>query len=130
MPGSALPGAGGSEAFLDTSALSRLRQLGGDAFLTEMIDLFLEHFSTRLESAIAGERRGDLDAVAFACHTLRSSAGNLGATVLQDLSSEIERHARDRNVTEVRARMADLTRAFENARRILEKTRQCPSEIN
>ncbi len=79
-----------ADVIIDNTAFDRLHRIGGDSFLKQMIDLFLEDASTKLESALSGGKTGDWHAVEQAVHSLKSSAGNLGATQLSQLSDEIE----------------------------------------
>lgn len=74
----------------DETAFGRLRKLGGDDFLAKMIDLFLENTPQRMETIRAGEKDGNLEQIRQAAHSLKSSAGNLGARRLQELSERVE----------------------------------------
>lgn len=105
---------------LDPLALTRLRRLGGDRFLREMIELFLEHVPKRIEAACAGVRQGDLLAVERAGYSLNSSARNLGVTELRELAFEIERQAAQRNPDQVRALLHTFETAFLHAKSKLE----------
>ena len=79
-----------SEVAIDPAALQRLRDLGGDALLSKMIDLFLENTPKRIQAALDGERTGNWHEVERAAHSLKSSAANLGLTGLQTLAHDIE----------------------------------------
>lgn len=78
---------------LDPAALARIHRIGGNALLTQMIDLFLEITPQRIEQACQAKERGDLKAVAESVHALRSSAGNIGASQLGDLAAKVEQLA-------------------------------------
>ncbi|UCH62878.1 MAG: Hpt domain-containing protein [Fidelibacterota bacterium] len=82
-----------SKVLLDKSTLERLRRLGDNRFLVELIDLFLEHTPMKINEALAGGKIGDWENVERAVHALKSSAGNLGALSLQDLAGQIEQLA-------------------------------------
>jgi HPt (histidine-containing phosphotransfer) domain-containing protein len=75
---------------LDPAALQRLRRIGGPKLLGEMIDLMLVEGPRRVRAALAGAQAGSAKEVALAVHSLKSSAGNLGALALQDLAEQIE----------------------------------------
>lgn len=113
----------------NSSALHRLRQLGGDHFLAEMIDLFLEYVPQRIEAALEAERSGDYPAVARAGHALQSTAGNLGVISLQSLAVAIEHEARDKQRTRVRELLQELECAFERARAGLEEVKRSTVNI-
>lgn len=109
---------------IDLTALLRLRQLGGDGFLKEMIDLFLEFVPQRIDLALAGERVGDFSAVAHAGHSLKSSAGNLGVTSIQTLAVDIEQKANENNRDAVRGLLCDLEIAFAEAKTCLQAVKR------
>lgn len=75
-------------------AVARLREWGGDALLGRMIDLLLELAPQRLQALTEGERNGDMATVEGTAHSLKSSAGNLGALRLQEAAAQLERAAR------------------------------------
>lgn len=77
------------DAVMDAQ-LARLDKLGGPAFVRKMVRLFLDIVPQRLASIEQGLRTGDLPAVEQAAHALKSSAGNLGAVVAQELCEQME----------------------------------------
>ena len=85
---------------LDQATIENLRRLGGDDFVHEIIDLFLEHSPALLETINHGQTTANWDQVARAAHSLKSSAGNIGAARLQSLASDIEQAA---NISDVQA---------------------------
>jgi HPt (histidine-containing phosphotransfer) domain-containing protein len=105
---------------LDPVALDRLRGLGGDQLVREMIDIFLEHTPTRIEAAFEGGEAGNLDAVVRAAHSLASSAGHLGAMGLKDVARRLEHEASDGHTQRISELLADLDAAFQQARTWLE----------
>ena len=75
---------------LDPAALQRIRRIGGTKLLGEMLDLMLVEAPRRVRAAVAGAQVGSAREVARAVHSLKSSAGNLGALALQQLAEQIE----------------------------------------
>lgn len=75
---------------LDPAALERLRDLGGEALLSKMIELFLENTPKRIQAALEGERTGNWHEVERAAHSIKSSAANLGLGGLQSLAHQVE----------------------------------------
>lgn len=73
--------------------IDQLRELGGDVFVAEMIDLFLGQTPGQLSALREALARGDVTAVKKGAHTLKSSAGNFGGHVLQELCARAERAA-------------------------------------
>lgn len=78
-----------SMEYLDPGVITRLEKLGA-GFPRKLIALFLEHTPRRLDTAMAGGRAGDWKAVEDAAHSLKSSAGNLGAVRLRELADRVE----------------------------------------
>lgn len=101
---------------LDNQALERLRKLGGDRLAGRMIALFLETGPERIQAARAGERAGDFDQVRRAAHSLKSSAGNIGATSLQAIADRLEQHAEAGQAEPVFRLVNELEMAFAEVR--------------
>lgn len=78
---------------LDESVLGKLRNIGGDKLVADLIDIFLEHVPKKIQEAFTGEKNGDLEVVERAAHSIKSSAGNMGATDLHLLAGQIEQTA-------------------------------------
>ncbi len=78
---------------LDESVWEQLRQIGGDALIEEILSLFLERVPDIIAEAQAGYAQSDYEVVERAVHSLKSSAGSIGAFALQDLCQQIEIHA-------------------------------------
>ena len=97
---------------LNRSVLEKLRNMGGDKFLGELINLFLEHAPKKLEEALASERSGDMEALERAVHSLKSSAGNLGAVAVQDLAGHIEQLASEKQAESIPPLMRELEKKF------------------
>jgi HPt (histidine-containing phosphotransfer) domain-containing protein len=101
---------------IDVSALERLRKLGGEVLVSKMVDLFISHAEPAIQEASAGVGSGDLDVVRRAAHSLKSSAGNLGAQHVQRLAERIEQSAEHRNTAELKELMASLKEAYSEAK--------------
>jgi two-component system sensor histidine kinase/response regulator len=80
---------------LDPEALARLDSLGGGALVFQIFGLVLEQGPARVVGAWDGHRRGDLQAIRLAAHSICSSAGNVGATRLLARAREVEALALD-----------------------------------
>ena len=110
---------------IDEAALDRLRRLDRDGTLVrDMIDVFLDYTPRLLAAALAGETAGDLDAIERAAHSLKSSAANLGARVVQDLAQRIELLAREKDLSSIVPLLRELVAAFEPAKARLENLRK------
>jgi HPt (histidine-containing phosphotransfer) domain-containing protein len=64
---------------LDKTALERLRGFGGDKLLHGMIELFVKNAPIKAADAREALDCGDAAALRSALHSLKSSAGQLGA---------------------------------------------------
>lgn len=69
---------------LHPPALELLKRVGGDELVAAVIDIFLSSAPSLLSQARAGAESGDSDAVRRALHSLKSSAGQLGAARMQE----------------------------------------------
>ena len=75
---------------IDDAVQARLVRLGGQRLQRRMIEAFLTHTSARAEAIAAAGISGDLQAMEVAAHSLKSSAGNLGAERLRHLCGALE----------------------------------------
>lgn len=108
---------------LDPAALERLNRIGGQEFLIEMVELFLEHAPQRLVSANEAFAVGDLETVYRAAHSLKSTAANVGAVRLQTLAAELEERAAAGDVAVAGPMVEELNRRYERVRPELERER-------
>src|SRR4051812_39352523 len=67
----------------DDAALEMIRRVGRDALATKMIDLFLVSGPERVSQILAAHATGDFTTAGRVAHSLKSSAGQLGAVGLQ-----------------------------------------------
>ncbi len=80
-----------TQPVLDPATWASLRALDDDgAFLDEVIDLFVDDARPRVERVRTALLAGDLQAARTAAHSLRGSAGNIGATAVATLPKDIE----------------------------------------
>jgi HPt (histidine-containing phosphotransfer) domain-containing protein len=103
----------------DPETLVRLRRLGGDGLIQKLVALFGEYAHDRVRDAVTAGQSGDLDALARAAHSVRSSAGNVGALRLFDVATTLERAARSGQTAAIPALVSDLHTAFIAAREYL-----------
>jgi HPt (histidine-containing phosphotransfer) domain-containing protein len=101
--------------------LEKLRNLGGDEFVAEMVDLFLGDTPKQLGEARAELQAGELGGVQRRVHSLKSSAGNFGARALQELAFRAEQLAAENRAEALPAALDAIGAAFERVRAYLEK---------
>ena len=109
---------------IDQSALQRLEAVGGAELVVKMIDLYLVNGPARLATAREGMAQGDLPAVQFAVHSLKSSSGNVGAGQVQQLADQIEELAEAGHGGTVAALLDELGQALDTALAGLNQERQ------
>lgn len=78
------------EPVLDEAALDRLRRIGGPDLVRRMIELYLSNAEERIGMLTKGSAAGDASLVELAAHTIKSSAGNVGAVRLQHTADALE----------------------------------------
>lgn len=75
---------------INPAALERLRAVGGQNLVQRMVELFLKNVPQRFAAGRDGLAAGDLQAVEHAVHSIKSSAGNIGAEELMELAGQAE----------------------------------------
>ncbi len=88
-----------------------------------MIDLFSSHVQSVLSQAMTSFQSGDIDGVERAAHSIKSSAGNVGATEVRRLSEKAEEAAHDGDLAALRTLLPDLEKAFQEAKAELAEER-------
>lgn len=105
----------------DPNALSRMEKLGGTELVIKMVDLFVTHGGERMEAARTGWKARDLEALERAAHSLKSSAGNVGAVELQRVADALEGVAADGKSETIPVLLQRLEDAFSQAKASLKK---------
>jgi HPt (histidine-containing phosphotransfer) domain-containing protein len=111
---------------LDKRVLDELRDsVGGDqAFLSELIDEFLNEAPRQLETLRAAAAAGDGETARRAAHTLKGNGRTFGATELTPLCQEAEAAAANGDLDGVRQRLAAIDAAWEQVRAALAAARK------
>jgi HPt (histidine-containing phosphotransfer) domain-containing protein len=105
---------------LDPTALSRLREWGGEKLLTQMVRLFLDNSAARVEQIRTGVQGGDAKEAEKGAHSLKSSAANVGAERLRGIAAAIEQRASAGQSAELASLLPDLESAYALTRAALE----------
>jgi HPt (histidine-containing phosphotransfer) domain-containing protein len=82
-----------NRSILDPTVIETLRQLsvpGEPDVLTEVLTLFLEEAPPRIEKLRNAWAAGDIKEVQRVAHSLKGSAGNIGATALFEVCKKID----------------------------------------
>src|SRR5438045_6316319 len=110
-----------TEDCIDVAALDRLRRVGQDKLVKQMIDIYLDYAPKMLHNALEGEKAGDCLAIEKAVHSLKSSAGHIGASAVYDLARRLESLARNKQLDSIIPLLRELETNFERARLRLEE---------
>ena len=119
--------AAGALPTLDLATLESLRDLsepGQPDLVTELVDLFIADVPPRLQKIEAGAASGDAAAVYAQAHTIKGSAGNLGAKAMAALCLAIERPAKAGTLTGTEGPIRELLAEYERVKYLLTKQRR------
>ena len=105
----------------DLDALRLLHRIGGTEFLRSIITVFIAQAPLQIGAVERGIEDRDFTAVGQACHSLKSSAAQLGAAELSRLCASGEHLAAAESWPELMRDAAGLTPAFQAARAWLER---------
>ena len=101
-----------TDARFDDKPLAMLRRVGRETLARKMIDLFLASAPERVATIWTAHAAGDLILAGRTAHSLKPSAGQLGAVALQSVCQEIEDAATAGDATAVGALLPRLTDEF------------------
>jgi two-component system cell cycle response regulator DivK len=104
----------------DEGAIARLRDIGGQQLVYQLLESFLLKTPPRLAAARQGVQDGDMDMVTRAAHSLKSSTSNVGATAMFALTSRLEQEAFYKHSAALPDLVRQLGEAFESVRPLLE----------
>lgn len=100
------------EPILDPAGFARLRRIGGEELVEAMVWAFLENAPRRVAAAVEASAAGDREGVARAAHSLKATAGNLGAAAVQQTAERLERDVATASDPELEALIAELQTRF------------------
>ena len=98
---------------VDLAQMERLKEWGGHELQRKMVDLFLTHARDRLDQIKEGVSVRDAAKAETGAHTLKSSAGNVGAQRVRALAQEAEALAELGNLEKLGAMIPTLTAEFD-----------------
>lgn len=109
---------------IDADALERLEEWGGGDLVLQLVGIFLEHTPERVGQIRTGLEETDLEVTERGAHSLKSSAGNLGARRLERVAARIEEHASRGELEAAADLLDDLESAYGEARTSLEALKE------
>lgn len=95
----------------DPAPLRRLGEVADDALACLILDQCMETIAQRVHDAEAAWRAGDFAAVALQAHTLKASAGIVGARRVVQLTQRLQQAAHGRDAAATAALLGDLAAA-------------------
>lgn len=108
-----------SDGVLDPKAMDRLKEWGGAALPKKMVEIFLETTPERMIQIRDGLGTRNPREAELGAHSLKSSAGNVGAVHLQEAASRAEELAANDDLEGLQAHVPVLDAAFRTAERAL-----------
>jgi CheY-like chemotaxis protein/HPt (histidine-containing phosphotransfer) domain-containing protein len=108
---------------LDNGALDSLRDLGGDDFLTEVIDTFFADAPTLLATLHSSLDEENAEELRRAAHTLKSNGATLGAGEFAELCRTLEQRAKDAELSGASELVDRIEREYEPLHDALAKLR-------
>jgi two-component system sensor histidine kinase/response regulator len=109
---------------IDQNAIVRLKEWGGEELPRKMIDIFLAHSPERMEQIREGLSTATPRKAETGAHSLKSSAGNVGAARVQELAEKAEDLAEAEEMEELEALLPALEVEFSAACQGLEQILQ------
>lgn len=108
---------------LDQQLLDELRGYAGDEpeLLVELGQAFVEGATQRLADLYRGQQEGSTLLIVQAAHTLKGSAGTLGAKRLQELCRELEEAVREHGLSEGTAHLDEIAAELDRVHAALDR---------
>ena len=103
-------------AVLDGAVMATLRQLttpGEPDVLTEVLQLFLQEVPPRMDRLRIAYAAGNIEEVYRAAHSLKGSAGNIGAQRFMGVCRQLDEMGRAGDLTDAAPLVAALGREYE-----------------
>jgi CheY-like chemotaxis protein/HPt (histidine-containing phosphotransfer) domain-containing protein len=119
--------ANGDGVGLDAAAVDSLRELGGDGFLTEVIDAFLGDAPTLVAALRASQEGGDPEVLRRTAHTLKSNGQTFGAAGFSELCRELEQRAKNGEVEGTAELVERIEREYRGVEQALAALRPEPA---
>jgi len=90
-----------SETVIDLATFNGLKEIGGEDFINELIDTFLEDAPNMLKDLSQALTENNADLFRRTAHSLKSNANTFGALDFAELARELEFLGRDDKLNEV-----------------------------
>lgn len=97
---------------IEPSAIASLKKIGGSNLVKKMILAFHKNVPNRILSAYEGAKNREIEDIERAAHSIKSSAGNLGAVQMQGLSQNLEKIAGRKENADYQALISELEKSY------------------
>ena len=100
---------------IDLQAIENLRELNpddNDAFIREIIGIFLEDTPQRIADLEASLTAADAPKFSRTAHSIKGSSANLGATALRNLAEQLEQRSHQEGLANVAGLLAGLKQEY------------------
>ena len=108
------------DGVLDPEVLAGLRKLGGAGLFRELCEVFLGDAEARLEALKEAAEVGDAETVERTAHTLKGSAGNMGARKMAETCTRLQDAASAGDLSGVPVLLEQLRKDYGRVRPALE----------
>lgn len=113
-----------NETLIDPEAIESLRALNpddGDAFLRDIVGIFLEDTPNRIDELKQSLAAHDQIRFTRAAHSIKGSSSNLGAGPLRAVAEKLEHNSRNHGLNDLNALLVQLEETFAATKAELEK---------
>ncbi len=104
-----------NDILIDPEAIENLRALSpddGEAFLRDIVGIFLEDTPQRIDELHTALASGDQVRFTRAAHSIKGSSSNLGAAPLRAVAEKLEHESRTNGLGNVQATVGQLSETF------------------
>jgi PAS domain S-box-containing protein len=119
--------ANGGGLALDEAALGSLRDLGGDEFVAEVIDTFVDEAPALVATLRTAREGGDAELLRRTAHTLKSNGQTFGAAAFSELCRELEQRAKNGELDGAAGLVERIEREYPALERALTSLRPEPA---
>jgi len=108
-----------STILVDPEAIANLRSLcpdDGDAFLKEILSIFIDDTPARIAELRTSLAEGNVQVFVRAAHSIKGSSSNVGASELRSAAEKLEHLARTQGLSNVAQPTAELEACFQRAK--------------
>jgi HPt (histidine-containing phosphotransfer) domain-containing protein len=116
-----------SAPIIDLQAIENLRALNpgdNDAFIREVLGIFLEDTPQRIAELDTSLAAGDAPKFSRAAHSIKGSSANLGAASLRGMAEQLEQRSHKEGLANVAGLLASLKQEYSRTK--IELTRLFP----